>query len=264
MRMLFLSWFWASALFGQEYRLGPGDVLQIQVLDLQEMNGDYQVDSRGYIAMPYLDQVLVAGMDVKELQALIEGKLKESYLNNPQVIVRLREYKSRPISVIGAVNKPGQIQDQLQIDLLGALTQAGGVQQNAGNRIFILRRGDSGRSATLEIDLNQLLYEGKAYLNIPLMPGDTVNIPADLPLSVFITGEVVRPGEYQFSRKNRVTLLQVISKAGGLTDYAKDRKISIKRESDGGLREHTVDLRAVRAGRIQDFEIFPNDIILVP
>ena len=264
MRRFLITFAVFGCLFGQDYKLGPGDVVQIQVLDLDEMNGEYKLDNNGDIVMPYLDQVRVQGLNVQALQTLIESRLKESYLNNPQVIVRLIEFKSRPISVIGAVNKPGQIQDRLQIDLLGALTIAGGIQENASNKIFIIRRGDSGRTATLEINLNELLYEGKGHLNIPLMPGDTVNIPADIPISVFITGEINRPGEYQFSRKNKVTLLQVISKAGGMTDYAKERKIAVKREVDGNLKEHLVDLKSIKAGKNPDFEIEANDIIIVP
>lgn len=253
-----------SFILVQDYSLGPGDLIEVQVMDLEEINGDYRVDSQGNIVMPYLDQVSVLNLTSQQLQEQITQGLKANVLNNPKVIVRVKEHRSKPISVIGAVKKPGRIPDNLNIDLLGAITQAGGVSDNAGNRVFIMRRASNGRTSTLEINLDELLYQGKQHLNPPLFPGDTVNIPVDIPISVFITGEVVRPGEYQFSQKQKVTLLQVISKAGGVTDFAKEKKVSVKREVGGKLTEHILNVKAIKSGKKPDFEVLANDIIIVP
>ena len=196
---------------GQEFTLGAGDVLEVQVLNLEEVNGEYQVDNLGTITLPYLNQLQVRNMTTRELQSLIADRLADKYLNNPQVIVKVKQQRSRPVSVIGAVTRPGQITFTYDIDLLHVLSQVGGVTENAGDKLLVIRKSGSGVGATLEINLHKLLYEGLPHLNIPIFPGDTINVPLDIPFSVYVTGEVVKPGELKFSRRDRVTLLQVIS-----------------------------------------------------
>lgn len=253
-----------GASYGQEYLLGPGDLIEIRVIDLAEINGEYRVDSQGNIVLPYLDKIQVRQFTVQGLATAIAERLEANFLNEPQVIVKIKEYRSRPVSVIGAVKKPGPLTDSYQVDLLQVLSLAGGITERASDKVFIIRTSNSGHSATLEIDLEALLFEGKPYLNIPIFPGDTVNVPVDEPISVYITGEVSRPGEYQFSRKNHVTVLQLISKAGGLTDYAKQRKIVVKRQTSEGFAEYKIDVKAIKASKAPDFFLEANDIVLVP
>lgn len=249
---------------GQEFTLGAGDVLEVQVLNLEEVNGEYQVDNLGTITLPYLNQLQVRNMTTRELQSLIADRLADKYLNNPQVIVKVKQQRSRPVSVIGAVTRPGQITFTYDIDLLHVLSQVGGVTENAGDKLLVIRKSGSGVGATLEINLHKLLYEGLPHLNIPIFPGDTINVPLDIPFSVYVTGEVVKPGELKFSRRDRVTLLQVIAKAGGMTDYARAKKVVVKRESEGIFTEFKLNVKDIKSGKEPDFTIEPNDIVIVP
>lgn len=254
----------SAAAFSQAFTLGPGDVLDITVLNLDEINGEYQVDNTGAITLPYLNQLEVRNLTVQELQRIIVERLADKYLNDPQVIVNVKQQRSRPVSVMGAVNRPGQIAFTYEIDLLRVLSQAGGLNESASNKLLVIRKSASGIGSTLEIDLHALLNEGQPHLNIPIFPGDTINVPIDVPFSVYVTGEVVRPGELKFSSKDRVTVLQVIAKAGGLTDYAHPKKVVVKRQSENKFAEFKVNVKDIKAGKLDDFAIEPNDIVIVP
>jgi len=253
--------------FGQgyqaHYNTGPGDLLKVSVINLEEMNGEYRVDTLGYINLPYIGRTLVRGITITELQDKISKKLEEGFLNNPQVLVEVKEFRFQPISVIGAVQNPGRLETiNLDIDLLEAITQAGGITGEAGSRILVMRKASSGRTRTLTIDLADLLIEGQAHLNIPLFPGDTVNIPAKKPMVVSVLGEVMSPGELKFSTE-RTSLLKVIAAAGGFTTYARQNKITVKREVDGVPKSFKINAKAISEGRIDDFEIQHNDLVIV-
>lgn len=267
-----LSILWLTGLclqvFSQGYQVhyntGPGDLLKISVINLEEMNGEYRVDTLGYISLPYIGRTLARGVTITELQKKISEKLEEGYLNNPQVLVEVKEFRFQPISVIGSVKNPGRLETlDLDIDLLEAITQAGGITQEAGNRILVMRKSSSGRNRTLTINLSDLLIEGQARLNIPLFPGDTVNIPAKKPLVVSVLGEVMSPGEYKFSSDSRTTLLKVIAAAGGFTTYARQNKLTVKREVDGATESIRVNAKAISEGKVDDFEIHHNDLVIV-
>jgi len=253
-----------SALMAQTYVLGPGDLLDIKVINLEQINGEYRIDNAGKIVLPYLNELDVGDRTLPQVQEMLVAKLEENFLNQPQVILKIMEYRSRPVAVIGAVHRPGQITNSYDVDLLQVLSEAGGVMDTAVGKVLIIRKSPNGARATLEIDLHKLLYEGEHYLNVPIFPGDTVNVPADVPFPVYVTGEVARAGELTFSRRNRVTILHVISKAGGFTEYAKRKKVMVKRDSDEGTEEFRVNVKAIQAGKADDFEIRPNDIVIVP
>lgn len=255
---------WAQG-YQVHYNTGPGDLLKISVVNLDEMNGEYRIDTLGYVSLPYIGRITARGITITELQEVITQKLEEGYLKNPQVLVEVKEFRFRPISVIGAVQNPGRLETvDLDIDLLEAITQAGGVTPTAGNRILVMRKSSAGMNRTLTINLSKLLIEGEAKLNIPLFPGDTVNIPPQKPMIVSVLGEVMSPGEFKFSSDSRTTLLKVIAAAGGFTTYARQNKISIKRDVNGVAKTIKINAKSVRDGRIEDVEILHNDLIIVP
>jgi polysaccharide export outer membrane protein len=253
-----------APLWAQEYTLGPGDVVSLSVPDLKEMDGSYRVNNMGNLELPYLKTVPIRGKTVLELKTIIEARLKANYLNDPQVLVKIEEVHANPISFIGAVARPGPIKESYEIDLLQALSLVGGRTENASSRALIIRRSLSGETATLEVDLNRLLNDGLPYLNIPLFAGDTVNIPNKVDVHIYITGEVNQPGELTFSDSDKLTLLRVISKAGGFTDYAKQRKIQIKRDNGPKTQEFTIDAKAIKQGKKPDFELKADDVIIIP
>lgn len=265
-RLIFLFLILApSALMAQIYRVGPGDVIKIAVIELKEMENEYRVDSTGFLGLPYLGRVKVQGLTATELQAEITKKLEVEFVNDPQVFIEILEYNYQPISIIGAIKEPGKLKQLNQsVTLIDAITQSGGLLENAGDKILVIRKAPGGMSETLEISYRELMIDGVWYLNIPLYPGDTVNIPVERPFIVSVIGEVNKPGELKFSRESKVTILRVIAAAGGFTDYAKRQKVMIKREVDGHQKEIVINIKDIDRNKATDFEMQHNDVVIVP
>src|SRR5207245_6715369 len=123
----------------------------------------------------------------------------------------------------------------------------------------VLRRAENGLSDVLEIRREDLLQSSSAMWNIPIYSSDIVNIPARSTVKVFCLGEVKNPGALEFDSDDRITLLSVIAKAGGLTDRA-SKMILIKRKgSDGKDTETRVNYKAIIAGKEVDPPLKAND-----
>jgi polysaccharide export outer membrane protein len=175
----------------------------------------------------------------------------------------VKEYNNKPVSVLGAVLKPGSLSISGRWTLMQAITAAGGLSEKAGRRILVLRRADNGLSDTLEIDTEDLFQNATELWNIPILPADVINIPARQQFTIFCLGEVKTPGALQFETVDRVTLLSLIAKAGGLSDRA-SKKIRIKRRGpDGKDVEQLVDFGKILSGEVDDPVLMPNDVIVV-
>ena len=149
-------------------------------------------------------------------------------MQRASVDVQVIEFRSRPISVIGAVKQPGNLGFSGRWTLLEALTAAGGLTDNHGNVVYVLRRADNGLSDQVAIRLDDLLVRGDPKANIPIFANDLINVPETVEITVYCLGEVGRPGALVFKSNERITLLAAIAHAGGLTDRASS-KILIKR-----------------------------------
>ncbi|CAM2007986.1 polysaccharide biosynthesis/export family protein [Acanthopleuribacter pedis] len=253
-----------ATLIAQEYIIGPGDLIKIFEMNYPQIEGEYRVNSLGYISLPELGRIKVKGLSIAETQEAVSNQMQK-YLNNPQVLVEVSEYNYRPISVLGAVHRPGRLEGYSpNLTLVNALSQAGGVGENASDKVIVMRQTEAGLTETLEISYERLMFHAQAHLNIPLFPGDTVNIPVEKPFRVSIIGEVNKPGEMEFSRGGKVTILRVIAAAGGLTDYARRRGVLVKRQVGGKDQEFKVDIRAITNGSEQDFEMNHGDVVIVP
>jgi polysaccharide export outer membrane protein len=246
-----------------DYRIGSKDLLEIRVLEIPELNLERRVTDAGTIDLPLIGQISVAGKTATEARAQLEELLRAKYVNRANVSFVVKEYANSPVSVVGAVTKPGSLSLSGRWSLLQAISAAGGLDQTAGRRIFVLRRSDNGLSDTLEIRRDDLLQATSAMWNIPIFPGDVVNIPARSTVKVFCLGEVKQPGALEFDSDDRISLLSVIAKAGGLTDRAA-RTILIKRKGpDGKDVETKVNYKAVIAGKEPDPALKADDVVVV-
>jgi protein involved in polysaccharide export with SLBB domain len=143
------------------------------------------------------------------------------------------------------------------------LTNAGGVGPQRGDVVFVLRHGNNGLSDQLTVQIDDLLLRGDSRVNIPIFPGDLVNVPATVEVTVFVLGEVQKPGAVSFKSTDRLGLLATIARAGGLSDRA-SHKIEIKREGSGGMVEAIeIDYKAVLAGKIPDPTLKEGDVVYV-
>lgn len=246
-----------------DYRIGSKDLLEIRVLEIPDLNLDRRVTDAGTIDLPLLGEVNVAGKTTTEARAQLEDLLRAKYVNRANVSVVVKEFANKPVSVVGAVTKPGSLSISGKWSLLQAISAAGGLDQTAGRKIYVLRRSDNGLSDTLEIKRDDLLQSSSPLWNIPIFAGDVVNIPARSIVKVFCLGEVKQPGALEFDSDDRISLLSVIAKAGGLTDRA-SKTILIKRKApDGKDVETKVNYKAVIAGREPDPILKADDVVVV-
>jgi polysaccharide export outer membrane protein len=251
----------ASAASG--YRIGPKDLVEIRVVELQELNVERRVSEKGTINLPFLEDVQAAGLTDSELAARLKADLERKLLQRASVSVQVREFRARPISVIGAVQTPGPLEFAGRWTLLEAITAAGGLTPNHGRTVYVLRHADNGLSDQVAIDLDDLLVRADARVNIPIYPNDLINVAATLEVTIYFLGEVSQPGALTFKNTERITLLTAVARAGGLTDRAA-RKITIRREdASGKAKEIEVDYKRILAGKDPDFALREGDVVVV-
>ena len=256
----------SAATFSQSvgYRVGPKDLVEVQVFEAAEFNTRARISEEGTLSLPVVGDILVNGLTDDALTRRIREVLEECCIQRATVSVQILEFNSRPISVIGAVSRPGSLSFSGNWTLLEALTAAGGLAAAHGDVVHILRRADNGLTDQIEISLQDLLVAGDRTVNIPIYANDLINVPATMEVTIFCLGEVERPGALVFKSTERITLLTAIARAGGLTDRS-SRKITIKREADGGTaaREIPVDYKDVLSGKSRDIELREGDIVVV-
>jgi len=223
--------------FTQEYRVGPKDLLEISVFGADELSRTVRVSEDGKVTLPLLGEVLVDGLTKSELEKKLADLLGEKYVQNPQVTVFIREYQSKRVSVLGAVEKPGPYQLLGRLTLMQIVSEAGGLTRDAGSDIIIIRQLLDGTSTSLRISIDDLFLKGDAQLNVPLEPGDIVNIPVDKLVAVYVFGQVKNPGALQVKRSAIPTLLQAIAQAGGFTERASRGGVVRQGAGDQGQRE---------------------------
>jgi len=252
--------------FVKEYRIGPKDLLEITVFELPELNQTVRVSEDGTITLPLLGAVKIDGLTKDELEQRISSLLEEKYLKNPRVSVFIREYQSKLVAVIGAVENPGMYELIGRFTLLQMISKAGGFKESASDEIFVLRDGEKGETTSIAINLDDLMINGNPKLNIPLQPNDVINVPVDKLMSVYVFGAVRNPGKIEVKMSKKITLLQAVGNAGGLADGAGKSGIRLKRKDrkTGAETQIKINLGDIIKGKRRDIELQEGDVIIIP
>lgn len=281
------------------YQIGPGDELDVRVFGRQELGRIVRVDNFGRIRLPFLNEVPAACMTEAQLAVSIAEKYKK-YLKDPQVDVLVKDYRSQPVAVIGAVANPGRFQLQRRVRLLELITFAGGPNGHAGGTVHVIHssehtycqpeapkdqpkvEGNKTEENKVEVGKDEVktegdsdpLYAGLSAIKLKdvlngapsanpfVQPGDIVSIPeAD---QIFVTGSVVKPGAYPML--NRITLTQAVALAGGVNmEGARNRVRLVRQEPGSDNRKETIySIDDITKRKIQDVTLLPNDIVEVP
>ncbi len=249
----------------EEYVIGAHDLVKITVFELDELDRERRVDTDGSITLPLLGQVRLGGLTPKQAEEAIAALLRERNLvKDPQVSVFIEEYRSRMVSVQGAVAKPGVYTMLGQRTLLSMLGEAGGLNERAAKKIVVMRPFAKGGEERIEIDAEELLYEGNPVANIVLQPGDDVFVPYERMMRIYVNGAVRQPGAKEFPEDEVITVLQAVTAAGGTTDRANESTVYVIRKlPDGGEQRLTVNLKRIMRGRAEDIRLEKNDIVVV-
>lgn len=249
--------------FSGEYSIGPKDLVQISVLEIPELNVERHVSDNGTIDLPLLGEFPVSGLTPSQVRSRLETKLTSKYVNRANVSVVIKEYGSKPVSILGAVRTPGSLRIAGRWSLLQAISAAGGLTEQAGRKIYVLRKAENGLSDSLEIRTDDLFRGSSPIWNIPIFPSDVVNIPARSSVILYCLGEVKQPGALSFDSDDRLSLLTVIAKAGGLTDRASSTIRIKRRGAEGKDAETVVDFKRVLSGKDPDPILKPDDVVVV-
>lgn len=248
-----------------DYRIGPRDLLDISVFGLNELNRTVRVSEDGKITLPLVGEVEVEGLTKTDLERKLSQLLEEKYLQNPQVTVFIKEYQSRRASVLGAVKNPGSYEIIGNQTLMHIISQAGGLTNEAGDEITIIRQQKDGSNRTLRISVDELFFKSKAELNIPLQPNDIINVPLEKIVYVYVTGQVKNPGALAVKSSKIPTLLQAIAQAGGFSERASKGGVIVKRVDERGIeRRIKVNVKDIIKGKKKDVQLKENDIVVVP
>ena len=253
------------------YRIGPADVLDVRIYNRPQLSREaVRVEGNGMIRMPLIEtEIQAACLTEGELAKEIATRYTKFY-RNLQVDVYIREYHSRQVAIIGAVNEQGRFELQRRVRLLELLTYAKGPSAKAGQTInvvhstapsFCKQANEDEISAFASYRLSDTLL-GEPKANPYLEAGDIVTLPdAD---QVYVVGNVVMP--LTIPLKEPITVSRAIAMAGGTRQDTKKDKIRIVRQEPGGQtkKEMLIDLSAIEKRQAEDIQLQPNDIVDVP
>lgn len=240
--------------------IGPGDLIQVDVLDTPEMEQQVRVTDEGNAPLAYVGNVKVGGMTpgaaAEAIQSLLVSK---NVMKHPQVTVRVQEYSTQDVSVLGQVHTPGAYPLTTPQPVLRVLSLAGGVTDLADRQVTIKRHGSPKQlTYMLSNDPQKMLTD-----MVMVYPGDIVMVP-NAPV-IYIMGDVGRPGGYAMSSNaSHLTMLQAIARAGSANKTSVPSKVRLIRNTGDGTKETRVRLDAMEKGKIPDIDLQANDIIFVP
>jgi polysaccharide export outer membrane protein len=259
------------------YVLGPDDVVTIHALNAPDMSDKpFRVDADGELKLPMVGRIPAGGLTPEQLEAEISKRLKV-YLEEPEVIVSIAQFKSQPVSIVGAVAQPGVHQLEGQKTLVEVLAAAGGPRPDAGPTVKITRRLEYGRvplpGATddpthqfsiAEINLKSVMEAKNPEYNILICPHDLISVPrAEV---VYVIGEVGHAGALPLNEGASLSVLEAVSSSGGMLRTAAIGNARILRTVPGQEKrvEVAVDFKKIMAGQSKDMPLLAGDILVVP
>ena len=238
----------------QDYMVGEGDVLKINVFGHDELTTVARVSGDGSIKFPLIGQIEAGGLTLSQISEKIANLLSDGYVVDPQVSIFVQEFRSKKAFIMGEVHKPGFHVLSGNTTFLELLSVAGGVTKDAADKATIKRKPEAPdkEEIIITVDLKSLLERGDTSRDVPIMDGDSIYIPKT---GVFYaTGEVVKPGEYKYVEG--LTVIKAITVAGGFTGIASKGRVKIMRKVSG--KEDVVEKVKM------DDPVFPDDVIVVP
>jgi polysaccharide biosynthesis/export protein len=249
-------------------KIGPRDLVAVQVYDSPELSRSLRVGADGTIRMPMVKrQIRAQGLMPVELETEVAKALEEEGLIiQPFVTVTVAEYSSRPISVAGSVRTPLTFQANSPVTLLEALTRAGGLTAEAGSEILISKSqpGPDGETASLiqRVPVKALIDSADPDSNIRLTGGEEVRVPEAG--RIFVVGNVKKPGAFPVQDGAETSVLKMLALAEGLTPFAAKQAFIYRREASGSKNEIPIELKKIMERKSPDATLQANDVLYIP
>jgi polysaccharide export outer membrane protein len=232
--------------------VGIGDTVTMQVFGRPELSTTTAVAEDGSVSLPLVGEVRIAGESQSAAAQRIAAAFQSGqYLRKPQVTLLITQSRSQQVSVLGEVRTPGRFVVDGRTSVLDLLALAGGTTERSGDAVFLIRDDGKGKLERQRIDLKGLQSDQVPLPSLALRGGDSIYVP---PFEqYYIYGAVTQPNMYRL--ESSMTVLQAISRSGGLTQFANEKRIEIKRRNPDGTFKTN---RALLTDGVQ-----PDDVIYV-
>jgi polysaccharide export outer membrane protein len=244
-------------------QITEGDLLDIVIFDTPELSGRFRVNLKGDILLPLAGTLHVAGLNLAEITDAVGQRYKDAkILVAPEVTVFVAEFTRRTITITGEVRSPGMYPIAAPRTLTDTLAMAGGLNDSASRTVSIVHAADTKRIIHVTLNVGAQTLESIEEGRMEILPGDAIFVARSG--VIYLVGELTRPGGYQVEHNNRLTLLEAVALAGGLTRTAKGNQTRLIRRSPTGREELTVNLDKVLYGGGPDMLLTDGDILFVP
>jgi len=240
--------------------IGPGDQLHVKVFDSPELEESARVTDGGELPLLLGGSVNVATLTPAQAANAIEDVLlRGNFLKNPRVLVTVEQYATQSVSVLGEVKTPGAYPIGTPRSILQVLTLAGGLNELADRKVLIERHGTQEKIPYFLSNISATALDTAVKVN----PGDTVLVPrAGV---VYALGDVAHPGGYTMTNnEGRISALELVSRAGGISPSAGPSHARLIRKSGDGYVEIPLSLNKMEKGEQADIQLQADDIVYVP
>ncbi len=242
----------ANAVVSQDYRLGPGDAIGVQVFQNPDLSVDARVSESGVISYPLVGSVQLGGLSISEAEKRIADALRNGgFVRSPQVNITLRQVRGNQVAVLGQVNRPGRFPlETFNTKVSDMLAAAGGVTPT-GDDVLILTGTRQGQPFRRVIDIPGLFLNQTPEADVVVAGGDTLYVNK-APM-FYIYGEAQRPGPYRIERG--MTVMQALAQGGGPTARGSQNRLKLhRRDAEGKVIETVPQLTDL---------VRPEDVIYV-
>lgn len=261
------------------YVLGPDDEIMIRGIEAPEISDKpVLIGTNGDITLPLIGRVKAGGLTVEQLEAELNTRFKQ-FIQEPQISVTVTEFRSQPVSVFGAVTKPGIVQLRGRQSLYEVLSMAGGPRDTAGSILTVTRSRQggeiplpgamvdpTGQFSSVELNVQEILEGKNPTANIEIKPYDIISVSEASSNMIYVVGDVQHAGAFTLGGQRNVSVLRAVSLAGGLGHTAKPEKARVVREvpNEAKPTEFNVNIQQILSGKAKDIELGPNDVLVVP
>ena len=249
----------------------PGENVEVFVVEDSTFNGRYPVRRGGYIILPAVGRIYVAGKDLKAAEGEVKKSLESSQLHHASVMIEKVEgsdVESGPVIYLSGEFKfprPFRIPPGTKATLVSVILSCGGVTEKGDlTRVKVMRMA-ANKNVVVEVNVQSMLNGGGLTSDVPLSEGDVVVVPGGMVNTVFVTGNVKHQGGHSIKLEDKMTVYDGILKSGGFARFADLKGVYVLRASPDGTKiKIPVNVKAIQKGQAPDIPLQSNDIVVVP
>ena len=249
----------------------PGETLEVFVNEDPSFNGRYQVRRGGYIIMPQVGRIAVAGKTIPGAEAAVKRALQSSQLHHASVLIERvqgADIENGPIIYLsGEFRQAGkwQIPKNITPTLVNVILSSGGTTDKADlTRVRVMRIA-ANKGIVEEVNVLKILDGGGLTSDLTLDEGDVITIPAGPTSLVYLTGNVMHQGSFPLKAGEKLSAYGAILQNGGFARFADQNHVYVLRAVPDGTKVRLpVDISAIKKGRRADVQLQSGDIVVVP